>query len=410
VSGGRSAQPLKILFISHSAGRTGAPLILLHLARWLRANTDVRCAFVVRGTGEFLADFGALGPTAVLPTHGAPWRLLGKRIVGQVVVGRYVLPLARRLGGVDLIYSNTLTNGRVLNALSGLLRRPVVSHVHELEFASRFFTRPDDLQKTLLTTDQYIACSNAVSDFLREKHAVGGERISVVHDFIPARTISRRRGAAGAELRRHLGIPAAALVAGAAGTTDVWKGPDIFVEAARRILSTRADSNVRFVWVGGSGAQLELFRNDVRKAGLSDKVTFVGERLDAPDCFDAFDVFVLPSREDPFPLVVLESAALAKPTVCFLGNGGAAEFVESDAGICVPSGNVEALAEAVETLLRDEARRRSLGIRARDKVLERHDVDIAVPQILSVIYSAVRNVSRGGRATRGSRVGGCLTL
>ena len=48
--------------------------------------------------------------------------------------------------------------------------------------------------------------------------------------------------------------------------------------------------------------------------------------------------------EDPFPLVMLEAAALATPTVCFLGNGGAPEFVEEDAGICVPSGNVEALA------------------------------------------------------------------
>jgi glycosyltransferase involved in cell wall biosynthesis len=373
-------------------------MVLLHLARWLRDNADAQCAFVLGGSGELLGDFDALGPTAVLRNGRVTGRLLGKPVLGRCAVGRYVVPLARRIGGVDVIYSNTLTNGWLLSDLSALLRRPVVSHAHELEFASLLFTRPSYLEKTMVCTDQFIACSQAVAVFLREKHAIDCKRISVVHEFIPARLMSSGSGAARAELRRRLGIPEGALVVGASGTLDLRKGPDIFMDVARRILSGQPDDDVHFVWVGGSGVALEFFRADVCKAGLSDKVSFVGERTDAADCFDAFDLFLLPSREDPYPLVMLEAAALATPTVCFLGNGGAPEFVEEDAGICVPSGNVEAFAAAVEALLRDEVLRRTMGARAREKVVERHDVSVAAPQVVAVIESTARRFPRGVRA------------
>ena len=212
--------------------------------------------------------------------------------------------------------------------------------------------------------------------------------------------MSRGSGAAGAELRRSLGIPETAFVVGAAGTIDFRKGPDIFMDVARRILSGRADADVRFVWVGGSGVALEFFRTDVRKAGLSNKVFFVGERTDAPDCFDVFDLVLLPSREDPFPLVMLEAAALATPTVCFLGNGGAPEFVEEDAGICVPSGNVEALAAGS----RDSALQRgpspNTGALERKKVIERHDVNVAASRVHSVIQSTARRPPLGAEQDR----------
>ena len=116
--------------------------MLLHLARWLPENADAQCAFVVRGSGDLGGDFDALGPTAMLRNGGVTGRLFGQRVLGKCAAGRYVLPLARRIGGVDVIYSNTLTNGWVLSDLSALLRRPVISQRGmSLEFASRLFTR-----------------------------------------------------------------------------------------------------------------------------------------------------------------------------------------------------------------------------------------------------------------------------
>jgi glycosyltransferase involved in cell wall biosynthesis len=281
--------------------------------------------------------------------------------------------------------------------VTALFRRPVVSWVHELDYASRAATRQQELRTTLLLSDRFIACSHAVSTFLQGSHAIDAGRINVVHEFVQAETVASRSSRAGAELRRSLRIPDKARVVGAAGTVELRKGVDLFMDVARRVLAAPRSVDARFLWVGGSGTTLDLFRADIAKAGLSSKIFFVGERRDAPDCFNAFDVFALPSREDPYPLVMLESAALAKPTVCFLGNGGAPEFVEDDAGICVPPGGVEAFASAVEALLVDDARRRRYGARARQKALERHDVTVAAPQVLKVIQSAANELGcRGG--------------
>jgi glycosyltransferase involved in cell wall biosynthesis len=54
------------------------------------------------------------------------------------------------------------------------------------------------------------------------------------------------------------------------------------------------------------------------------------------DYLSVFDIFALTSREDPYPLVVLEAALLQKPMVCFEKAGGAQDLIETDAGLIVP--------------------------------------------------------------------------
>jgi len=81
----------------------------------------------------------------------------------------------------------------------------------------------------------------------------------------------------------------------------------------------------------------------------------------------------------------MEAAALGVPTVCFDGAGGGREFVEDDAGCVVPYLDVGAMAECVLDLLRNNELRTKLGRRARDKVRERHDIDVSAPKLLRII-------------------------
>jgi glycosyltransferase involved in cell wall biosynthesis len=99
----------------------------------------------------------------------------------------------------------------------------------------------------------------------------------------------------------------------------------------------------------------------------------------------AADVFVLTSREDPYPLVCLEAAALEKPIVCFAGAGGMPEFVENDCGFVVPYLDIAAMGDHVVSLLDAPDLRVVIGRAARRKVSERHDVGKAAPRILEII-------------------------
>src|SRR5205814_4023764 len=76
----------------------------------------------------------------------------------------------------------------------------------------------------------------------------------------------------------------------------------------------------------------------------SPNVTFLGVKRDARPYLRAGDVFLLSSREDPFPLVALEAAQCGLPILCFADSGGMQEFVEGDAGYVVPAADVEAMA------------------------------------------------------------------
>ncbi len=121
--------------------------------------------------------------------------------------------------------------------------------------------------------------------------------------------------------------------------------------------------------------------------GLDPSVGFLGPVENPVELLVAGDLFLLPSREDPFPLVCLEAASCDLPTVCFAGVGGMPDFVEDDAGIVVPKEDLVAMTDAVERLISDPVRRRALGARAHRKLLERHTTDVAAPEIFHVIRS-----------------------
>jgi Glycosyltransferase len=90
----------------------------------------------------------------------------------------------------------------------------------------------------------------------------------------------------------------------------------------------------------------------------------------------------LTSREDPFPLVVLEACDYELPIICFDNSGGMPAYVKNGPGFVVPFEDVGKMAEVVSTLLEDENLRLSVGKTARTRLHTSHVSEIAVPQIL----------------------------
>jgi len=386
-------KPLRTLFLTRDASRTGAPRVLLTLARQLTDAGAIQPAFLIRQNGPLIDEFRRLGPTATLET---PWPSTARFYRGPVYdthVFALTARLALRTRGFDLIYANTITNGRRLETLRSL-RLPVVTHVHELEYAVSVEVSPASLHAARLATTQYIACSDAVERFLVDRLDVPEERVRIVHEFIDTAGVVAAvdRGA----LRRSLGIDERTVVVGGCGTLDERKGSDLFVEVAAQLRRSRPDlfpagapPLVRFVWLGGARADVDRFRAVARAQDLADSVTFVGEVDGAARLFADFDMFLLTSREDPYPLVVLECAALGVPSIVFAGAGGAPEFVEGDAGVQVAHLDVEAMTNHVSALVSNPSARAALGRSAARKVAERHDVRAASATVLEIMRQCV---------------------
>jgi len=106
--------------------------------------------------------------------------------------------------------------------------------------------------------------------------------------------------------------------------------------------------------------------------------------------FAAMDIFALTSREDPFPLVMLEAAAMEVPMICFGKSGGGPEFAAGGAGIVVPYLDVRAFASEVARLADDAERRRAIGKLASKRVADCFTIDRQAPKLRDVIQAYTR--------------------
>jgi glycosyltransferase involved in cell wall biosynthesis len=147
------------------------------------------------------------------------------------------------------------------------------------------------------------------------------------------------------------------------GRLDYEKGVDVLLRAMARLGSEPAVC-LRIV---GEGEQAGRLRELMRDLGLGGRVEFCG-RLYGADLVAAYHraaVCVLPSRAEPFGLVMLEAMACGTP---FIGSaaGGIAEVVRSEqTGLLVPPGDPDALAAAIARLLGDRQLARRLAEQAR---------------------------------------------
>ena len=143
--------------------------------------------------------------------------------------------------------------------------------------------------------------------------------------------------------------PTARIVLGI-GYADHRKGIDLFAETGTRLVKARED--VVCVWVGNH--EVEAFaraQTIVDQSGHATRFLFPGLIRDSDLFFAGADVYLLTSREDPFPSVVLQSLDIGVPVVAFDGAGGFVELLGRGCGVLVPLADTAEMARAVLRLL-----------------------------------------------------------
>lgn len=135
----------------------------------------------------------------------------------------------------------------------------------------------------------------------------------------------------------------------------------------------RRQGNLRLLIIGEGGMRRSL---EVRAAslGLSDVVTFAGQRSDVSTLLASGDIFALPSFYEGLPLALLEAMALGLAVVAS-NVGGVQDAIEPDqSGVLVPAGNQDAFTAALVKLGKDDSLRSSLGAAAKRRAERLFDV------------------------------------
>ena len=326
---------------------------------------------------------------------------MGSTRAWKAVRAARLRPQLRHLNDFDLVYLNSVTSIGIATHLPPA--GAVVSHVHELQVALRAWRPSADRDLFTRLPDRWIAASGAVRSMLVDEFDLPPHRVLLHHEFIDARSMATRRiGLREVEaLRREQRIPADAAIVMGSGTIEWRKGPDLFVQLATEV-RRRSREPVAFVWVGGrlEGPEWIRVHSDMERAG-ADHVHFVGTHWDPTPWFLAADLFVLTSREDPYPLVALEHAAMGHPVVSYR-SGGIGELLtaagEEAALGMVDHLDVGAMADRVLRFLNSDRLSRSAAEQLRNRVLAEHDVSVAAPRLVEDLRSLA-----GGAAARATR-------
>ncbi len=369
-----------ILFIGHDALLAGAQVLQLTLLRWLKTHTSINIKIILLRGGILLDKFNEIAPT----------------LIWEDLMNQHPDPLKRNaslsdfIGKVSLVYGNTVVTPVIYDEL-GFLGVPYITHVHELEKSIKLYISSGTIRLMLHFTNTFVACSEPVGMNLITNHHVARENITTIHEFIEVRNIQFNKSKK--QLRKELGLVEDGIIVIGCGTIYWRKGVDLFFETAIK-LKDKGFSNFHFYWIGENIWDIDQHSASVcswnqleQKAlenGLQDKITFLGVKENVFQYLLLSDVFYLPSREDPFPLVCLEATQCGVPVICFADAGGMPDFIEDDAGFVVPYEDVDQVAEKIKYLSENQEILKSLGDRARQKFLERHTVDIAAPQVLNL--------------------------
>lgn len=367
------ASPTPILIIASRASVAGGENYLLSVFRevnqerfhpivWLPGDGPFHAALEAAGIESVIepVDYGWLKPPQTWYHFGSGFSSRVRRLTAFI-----------EERGIRLVHtnSNQILEGALASRLAGVphLYLAHIDYQSNLPIyqrvplgAASFAKLMDRLSEGILAVSHHVASKLCPP--------LDPQRVTVVHNGIETscfdEALAKRQG----HLRQELGLSDDTFVITAAGRITEDKGFDILLEAAVTVIAKHPRAH--FLVAGGADstdhlAKLERYRIEL---GLEGRVHFLGLRGDLPQILAESDIFLLTSRREGHPYVLLEAMACACPVVASRCGGVDETVSEGETGYIVEIGDVAATADRVSRLLTDTSLRQAMGEAGRHRV------------------------------------------
>lgn len=361
----------KVLYHFSGGGiLTGSPGALLRMIDSLdRECFDV--AFIGPSSGPLVDELKSRGTEIIdCKVESVSWRSPLK-FVSSVREKRELLARI----GVDVVHMNEPGWNTDLVLAAFLARIPVALHLHNPQLITRKNFNYSIAKKVFL-------CSAGQIDVIGNSELIS-DKLVVLHNAVDVGVFS-----AGQSIRREIDIPENDLVIGTVAQIAHRKGIDLFLDTAEQLLDHYP--NLRFVIVGPQATNEESYfitmMARMREGRLKSAVKYLGGRKDIANVLTSFDVFFLPTRAEPFGMVIIEAMAAGVPVVAS-HVGGIPEIVsDREIGRTVRELTPAAYARAIRELVEmGDIGRRDLGERGRLSLAGRFDLS-SMGNALKAVY------------------------
>jgi glycosyltransferase involved in cell wall biosynthesis len=363
---------MRILAVNHTAAVSGAELSLMRLLSGLRERHTLAVACPAAGELPRLVDEAGLARLEI-PPFEASLRLhptqtpLG--LAQLAASGVAVTRVARRFAP-DVVHANSLRAGLMAAIARRLGCPPVVVRAHEHPPASALGR---GVRSVLRRSARAVA---AVSRHTAEGFNEGLARpiAVVVYNSIDRQRFDPER-VRPAPIREQLGIPSGAPLLGQIAQITPWKGQDTAVRTVAGLRRAGVEAHLLLigeVTFAGKSVRYDnqAFRGRlgelVEELGLGGAVHFLGRRPDVPELLAALDLSLLPSWNEPFGMVTVESMAMGTPPLVSAVGAGPELVEDRVCGRLLDPERPEAWAAAARELLADRVGMATMGANGRE--------------------------------------------
>lgn len=331
--------------------------------------------------------YGAAGEgplTRALVERGVeivPWPLgtasLRRPVASMSAIRRQAQMLKRQR--IDLVHANCFPWNTDVLLAAAIIGIPVIVHVHNrMDIAFRNLTR--------IAARKVLFCSGAVMRECGHVNRVGA-KAAVLHNMIDAERWRRP------PIRNELGLRDTDIAVGTVAQIVHRKGIDILLDAARILLRERND--LVFLIAGPCATGEEEFARRMlataQEPAMRGRVRFLGSRADIAEFMASLDLFVLPTRGEPFGIVLLEAMAAGVPVIAS-NVGGIPEIVTSpEIGRLVEPVTGEAFAAAASEVLSLPDRGKRMAGRAWEELVKRFDVRTGRERVQELYLEALES-------------------
>ncbi len=319
---------------------------------------------------EATEDIGENRETA----ESASWEHYGPDIYSEVFRYEQVARVIARQEDFDVIHVHdwmTIPAGIEARNVAG---KPLIIHIHALESdrsAMRLNERIFGIERLgMMEADHVIAVSHYTKKKIVDQYRIPYDKISVIHNAVSRSESHQRYQVKKDPSRKYVLF---------LGRITFQKGPDYFLEAARKILSKNSD--IHFI-MAGSGDMMQRVKEKVIQLKIEDKIYFTGflRDIDVEKAYVMSDLYVMPSVSEPFGITALEAIMYDVPVIVSK-QSGVTEVIRN----CprVDFWNTDELAEKIVEILENDTLRDEIVRHCREEL---KDVNwkIAAEKIINV--------------------------
>lgn len=266
---------------------------------------------------------------------------------------------------INIIHSHHRYFDLLAFLISSILKVKTVTSVHSKVYNHKLFSYKSEI---------LIACSNVIKDHLNKCFSIDEDRIKVIHNAVDTNEfiITKTRS----ELINELDIPDDKYIIGYFGRLDYKeKGVDILLNSFLNLSKVNKDL---FLLLVGNGVDENKIREFITQNKLNAKV--INSQEDIYNYYQLLDMFVLPSRIEPFGIVTIEAGIMKIP---FVGSrvDGIAELIENETdGLLFESGNADDLVSKILKIYNDKKYAYQLAENLYSKVLDSFTVQKIIPK------------------------------